>query len=63
MLLPICKIYKNALLYNVCQKWPSFILSNDHFLNTKFDFDTSSDKTNGKLQNGNENYFDIAEVS
>ena len=41
----------------------SFFLSNDHFLNTNFDFDTSSGKTDGKLQNGNENHFDIAEVS
>ena len=41
----------------------SFLLFNDHFLNTTFDFDTSSDKTNGKLSNGNENHFDIAMFS
>ena len=29
-----------------------FFLSNNLFLNTDFDFDTSSGKTNGKLQMG-----------
>ena len=41
----------------------SFFLSNEHFLKTDFDFDTSGGKPNGKLLYGNGNHFDIAEVS
>ena len=60
--LPIFKSKKKFLAIECLPKMArfcSFLLFNDHFLNTT-DFDISSGKTSRKLSNGNENHFDIA---
>ena len=64
--LPICKNKKKCLAAECLPKMArfcSFLLFKDHILNTTFDFNTSSGKTNGKLSNGNENHFDIAKFA